>query len=484
MHPQTQHLLGITRRHFLRDSQVGLGALALSLLAGKGRGAEIALDPANPLAPRGSHYPAKVKNVIYLHMAGSPPHLDLFDYKPELVRRNGESCPESFLKGRRFAFTSGVPKLLGTPQKFAQQGKSGAWVSEALPELAKMVDGLTFIKSMHTEQFNHAPAELLLFTGSPQFGRPSMGSWVTYGLGSESQNLPGLIVLVSSGTFPSAGHSDWNNGFLPSVFQGVQCRSQGDPVLYVSNPAGMDRGMRRHSLDALRDLNELQAAELGSPETRTRIAQYELAFRMQVAVPEVMDINREPKHVIDMYGAQPGGASFANNCLLARRLLEQGVRFVQLHDWGWDFHGTGADTAIGDGLRKKCSGMDKAVAALLRDLKSRGLLDETLVVWGGEFGRSPFREGRTAASALLGRDHHPFSYTLFLAGGGLKPGVTYGASDELGFDVGDRPVHPHDLQATILHLLGLDHTRLTYRYQGRDFRLTDVFGNVVRDILA
>jgi hypothetical protein len=337
---------------------------------------------------------------------------------------------------------------------------------------------------MYTDQFNHAPAELLLFTGSPQFGRPSMGSWATYGLGTENQNLPGFIVLVSSGTFPSAGNSDWSNGFLPSVYQGVQCRSDGDPVLYVSNPRGMDRSVRRLSLDALRDLNELQAAELGSPETRTRIAQYELAFRMQTAVPEVMDIAREPRHILDLYGAQPGRSSLANNCLLARRLVEQGVRFVQLHDWGWDFHGTSADQNIQSGLVNKCRVMDRAVTALIHDLKGRGLLDETLIVWGGEFGRSPFREGRTAAGQNLGRDHHPFSFTIFLAGGGIKPGITYGASDELGFDVGTDLVHVHDLQATVLHLLGFDHRRLTYRFQGRDFRLTDVHGTVVEGILA
>jgi hypothetical protein len=417
-------------------------------------------------------------------MAGSPPHLDLFDYKPELVRRNGQNCPDEFLRGRRFAFTSGVPKLLGTPQPFARHGQGGAWMSAAVPNLATVADELCFIKSMHTDQFNHAPAELLLFSGSPQFGRPSMGSWVTYGLGSESQNLPGFIVLVSSGTFPSAGNSVWSNGFLPSVFQGVQCRSQGDPVLYVSNPRGMPRAMRRLSLDALRDLNEMQANELGSPETRTRIAQYELAFRMQVAVPEVMDISREPRHILDMYGAQPGAPSVANNCLLARRLIEQGVRFVQLHDWGWDFHGTGAGEDIRQGLVNKCRGMDKAVTALIRDLKHRGLLDETLIVWSGEFGRSPFREGRTANSPNLGRDHHPFSFTIFLAGGGIKGGMTYGSSDELGFDVGERPVPPYDLQATILHLLGLNHLRLTYRFQGRDFRLTDVHGNVIPEIVS
>jgi hypothetical protein len=311
-----------------------------------------------------------------------------------------------------------------------------------------------------------------------------MGSWATYGLGSESQNLPGFVVLVSSGTNPSAGNSNWSSGFLPSVYQGVQCRSEGDPVLYVSNPRGMDTSMRRASLDALRDLNELQAEELGNPETRTRIAQYELAFRMQTAVPEVMDISRESQQTLELYGARPGLSSFANNCLLARRLVEQGVRFVQLHDWGWDFHGTANDSEIQVGLTRKCAPTDRAVAALLGDLKARGMLDTTLVIWGGEFGRSPFREGRTAQSPLLGRDHHPFSFTLFLAGGGIKPGVTYGSSDELGFDVGEDRVHIHDLQATILHLLGLEHTRLTYRFQGRDFRLTDVYGEVVEPILA
>ncbi len=413
-----------------------------------------------PDGRRGSRtFHAKVKNVIYLHMAGSPPHLDLvrLQARAGAPQRPGLSR-KTFLKGRRFAFTSGTPKLLGTPQRFAQHGRSGAWVSEALPRLATIADDLTFIKSMHTDQFNHAPAELLLFTGSAQFGRPSLGSWVTYGLGSENQNLPGFIVLVSSGVFPSAGNSDWANGFLPSIYQGVQCRSQGDPVLYVSNPRGMDRPLRRLSLDALRDLNEMQERELGNPETRTRIAQYELAFRMQTAVPEVMDISRETRQTLDRYGAQPGAASFANNCLLARRLVEQGVRFVQLHDWGWDFHGTNPGEAITDGLRTKCRPMDRAVTALIQDLKQRGLLEETLVVWGGEFGRSPFREGRTAASANLGRDHHPFSFTIFMAGGGLKPGMSHGTSDELGFDVGDNPVHVHDLQATILHLLGFDHT--------------------------
>jgi Protein of unknown function (DUF1501) len=482
MNLRSQHLLNVTRRHFLRTGSLGLGGLALSLLSGDNAAAQ--QPNLNPLAPRQPHFAPKAKRVVYLHMAGSPPHLDLFDYKPELVRRDGQDCPQEFLRGRRFAFTSGTPKLLGTPQRFRRHGQCGAWASEAVPQIASIADDLCFIKSMHTDQFNHAPAELLLFTGSAQFGRPSMGSWVTYGLGSESDNLPGFIVLVSSGVNPSAGNSNWSSGFLPSVYQGVQCRSQGDPVLYVSNPAGMDRAMRRLSLDALRDLNEMQARELGSPETQTRIAQYELAFRMQTAVPEVMDISREPRHVLDMYGAQPGAASFNNNCLLARRLLEQGVRFVQLHDWGWDFHGTGPQEAITEGLRTKCRGMDRAVAALIRDLKARGMFEDTLVIWGGEFGRSPFREGRTAQTANLGRDHHPFSFTIFLAGGGIRGGMTYGSSDELGFDVGDNGVEVFDLQATILHLLGFEHTRLTVRFQGRDFRLTDVFGHVVRPVLA
>jgi hypothetical protein len=340
---------------------------------------------------------------------------------------------------------------------------------------------------MWTDQFNHAPAQLLLYTGSPRQGRPSMGSWVTYGLGSENLDLPGFVVLISSGTSPSAGQNAWGSAFLPSVYQGVQCRSKGDPVLYVANPTGMDRAMRRLSLDALRDLNELQGGAAGDaldPETRTRIEQYELAFRMQSSVPEVMDIAREPQSVRDLYGAEVGGTSLANNCLLARRLVEQGVRFVQLFDWGWDFHGTQASEGLRDGLTRKCAGMDRAVAGLIADLEQRGLLDETLVVWGGEFGRTPFREGRTAKSEILGRDHYPDCFTVFLAGGGTKPGLVYGETDPLGFSVTERPVHVHDLQATIMHLLGMDHERLTYRFQGRDYRLTDVHGRVVTDLLA
>jgi hypothetical protein len=481
MHPELERLSNQTRRHFLANSGAGLGSLALaSLLGGETQAAKV----ENPLTPREPHYAPKVKRVIYLHMSGSPPHLDLWDYKPDLVKHTGEDAPDSFIKGKRFAFTSGVPKLLGTPRTFKQHGKGGVWMSDAVPKLHDVADEMCVIRSMYTEQFNHAPAELLLFTGSPRSGRPSLGSWVTYGLGSENENLPGFVVLISNGVQPSGGQSCWGSGFLPSVFQGVQCRSKGDPVLYVSDPPGMDRAMRRKSLDALRDLNELQSQELGNPETATRIAQYELAFRMQTAVPEVMDISKEPAHVIESYGAKPGDASFANNCLLARRLLEQGVRFVQLFDWGWDFHGTGPGEDIRDGLTRKCSTMDKPVAALIKELRERGMLDETLIVWSGEFGRTPFREGRTSGGKVLGRDHYPDCYSIFLAGGGIKGGYTHGESDEFGFSIIRDKVHVHDLQATIMHLLGFNHEQLTYRFQGRDYRLTDVHGKVVKEILA
>ena len=473
------HLQHNTRRQFLGAGSMGLGAAALAYLTG-----DAVAKPDDPLAPKQPHFAAKAKRVIYLHMSGSPPHLDLFDYKPELVKRNGQEVPESFLKGKRFAFTSGVPKLLGTPRKFKQYGKSGTWMSDAIPNFHAHADDIAVIKSMKTDEFNHAPAELLLFTGNNRQGRPGMGTWVTYGLGSENENLPGFVVLISSGVQPSGGANNWGNGFLPSVYQGVQCRSKGDPVLYVSDPAGMDRATRRKTIDALRDLNELQAQEMGHPDTATRIQQSELAFRMQTAVPEVMDISRETKEVIESYGAQPGGASFANNCLLGRRLLEKGVRFVQLFDWGWDFHGTNPTEDIRDGLTKKCATMDKPISALIKDLKRLGLFDDTLIVWSGEFGRTPFREGRTAGSAVLGRDHYPDCYSVWMAGAGVKRGLSYGESDELGFTVASDKVHVHDLQATILHQLGMDHTKLTYRFQGRDYRLTDVHGKVVKDVLG
>ena len=483
MHPELERMSLNTRRHFLRQGSLGIGALAFSSLLG-GPAAAGPESVINPLAPKLPHFPAKAKQVIYLHLTGSPPHLDLYDYKPELVKRTDQPCPDEFVKGKRFAFTSGTPKLLGTPRKFAQHGKGGVWLSDAVPNLHGVADEMCVIKSMFTEQFNHAPAELLLYTGSPRSGRPSLGAWATYGLGSENENLPGFVVLISSGVQPNGGKNSFGSGFLPSVYQGVQCRSKGDPVLYATDPPGMARDMRRDSLDALRDLNELQSRELGHPETLTRIAQYELAYRMQTSVPEVMDISKESKTTLEAYGAQPGASSFGNNCLLARRLVEKGVRYVQLFDWGWDFHGTGPGEGLTEGLTNKCATMDKPVAALIQDLKQRGMLQDTLIICGGEFGRTPFREGRTAASKVLGRDHFPDCYTMWLAGGGVKGGFSHGESDELGFSVAKDKVHIHDLQATIMHLLGFDHTRLTYRFQGRDYRLTDVHGEVVKNILA
>ncbi|MFN9715743.1 MAG: DUF1501 domain-containing protein [Planctomycetota bacterium] len=469
-----------TRRYFLGAAGTGLGALALNQLTG------MANDPTNknPLAPRGSHFPAKAKRVIYLHMTGSPPNLDLFDHKPKLIELDGQDAPDSVIKGREFAFTTGVPKLLGTRHQFEPSGQCGMLLSDCLPHLKQVADELCVVHSMHSDQFNHAPAELLIYTGSPRSGRPSFGSWLTYGLGSENENLPAFVVLISSGVQPNGGKSSFGSGFLPSVFQGVQCRSQGEPVLYVSDPPGMDRTVRRKSLDTLGELNAMQAEAFGHPETMTRIAQYELAYRMQTSVPEVMDISRESQETLDAYGANPGVSSLANNCLLARRLVEAGVRYVQLFDWGWDFHGTSPEADIREGLTNKCATMDKPVAALIKDLKQRGLLEETLIIWGGEFGRTPFREGRTAASALLGRDHYPDCVTMWMCGGGTRGGTEYGQTDELGFSVAENPVHIHDLQATWMHLLGFDHTRLTYRFQGRDYRLTDVQGNVIRALVA
>ena len=482
MQNRLQQLQSNTRRHFFKQSTAGIGGLALScLLADDTRGA---VEAANPLASKSPHFAPKAKRVIYLHMTGSPPNLDLFDYKPELVKRDSQDCPDQFLAGREFAFTTGVPKLMGSPRKWSRVGESGMWMSDAIPHFHEVADDLCVVHSMHTDQFNHAPAELLVYTGSPRSGRPSMGAWVTYGLGSENADLPGFVVLISSGVQPNGGKNSFGSGFLPSVYQGVQCRSKGDPVLYASDPPGMSRDVRRMTLDALGDLNQMQAAEMGHPETLTRISQYELAFRMQTAVPEVMDISRESQQTLEAYGAVPGESSLANNCLLARRLAEAGVRFVQLFDWGWDFHGTRDDSGLKDGLTNKCATMDRPIAALIKDLKQRGLFEETLIIWGGEFGRTPFREGRTAKSKILGRDHYPDAFTMWMAGGGVKAGFEYGASDELGFQVAENPVHVHDLQATILHQLGFDHERLTYRFQGRDYRLTDVHGRVVDELLV
>jgi hypothetical protein len=474
MNPPYEYLHGVTRRHFLHQCHVGVGGMALAMLLGERSAASLRVQPggspANPLASRTPHFAANAKQVIFLHMAGGPSQLELFDYKPELAKRDGQLCPDEFFKGERFAFIKGHPKLLGTMYEFAQRGESGAWFSCLLPHLASIADDLTVVRSMTTEQFNHAPAQLLMHTGSQILGQASFGSWATYGLGTLNQDLPGFVVLVSGGNSPDGGKSLWGNAYLPGVYQGVQCRSAGDPILFVDNPAGMSREVRRRSLDALADLNAIQAREFGSPDTLARIEQYELAFRMQVSVPEVMDISRESPETLAMYGAQPGAASFANNCLLARRLVEQGVRFVQLYDWGWDGHGTGINDDLVHQLPKKCQEIDRPTAALIRDLKLRGLLDETLVVWGGEFGRTSMMEARDG-STYLGRDHHPKSFTMLFAGGRMKPGFVYGETDEFGYRVTKDEMTVRDLQATILHCLGLEAHRLTYPHLGLDQRL-------------
>ena len=468
----------VTRRHFLRSAGAGLGAIALASM-----GAAPAL--ADPLAPRRPHFPARAKRVIFLHMAGGPSSLELFDYKPDLVRLDGERCPDSLLEGKRFAFIRGVPRMLGPQATFRQHGDSGAWVSNHLPHLGQVVDEVAFLKAMHTDEFNHAPAQLLVHSGSPRLGRPSMGAWVTYGLGTENENLPAFVVLLSGGAAPDAGASVYGSGFLPTVYQGVQCRSKGDPVLFLNDPAGMPRSLRSASIRAINRINAQQHEEVGDPEILTRIAQYEMAFRMQTSVPEAMDIAQEPDHIHRMYGTQPGETAFSNNCLLARRLVERGVRFVQLFHWGWDSHGAGASEALNDGFVKRCRETDRPVAALILDLKQRGLLDETLIIWGGEFGRTPMLENRSGSdNPFLGRDHHSDAYTMWMAGGGVRGGITHGETDAIGYSGISGRVHVHDLQATILHLLGFDHLRLTYPFQGRDFRLTDVHGKVVRQVLA
>jgi hypothetical protein len=418
-------------------------------------------------------------------MAGSPPQHELFDWKPKLVEYHMKECPASLLEGQRFAFIKGTPKLLGTPYKFAQHGQSGAWVSELLPEFSRVVDDVTFLKGMWTDQFNHAPAELLLFSGASRFGNPGLGSWITYGLGSENADLPGYVVMVTGGSDPSAGKALWSSGFLPSVYQGVQCRSGAEPILFASDPQGVTRSSRRRSLDALREINDRELSLFGDPETQTRISQYELAFRMQVSVPDVLSLAGEDQKTLDLYGAQPGGASFANNCLMARRLVERGVRFVQLFDWGWDIHGTSKFDDIVHALPKKCKDVDRAMAGLLTDLKRRGLLDETLVIWSGEFGRTSMNEAR-GGSTFLGRDHHPHCFSMWMAGGGVQPGLTYGGTDELGYFPVEDKTSVRDLQATILHLLGLDPYSFHFRYQGLRQRLigpTDE-GQILSKILA
>jgi Protein of unknown function (DUF1501) len=465
-----------SRRQFLQHSGLNLGAVALASLLHE----QTMAAPSDPLAPRKPMLRPRAKRVIYLHMIGAPSQLDLFENKPELNKRHGEDCPESLLKGRRFAFIGGKLKLAGTKFHFAKHGQSGQEISELLPHLAKVADDIAIVKTLHTEEINHAPAQMFLHTGFGRGGRPSFGSWVTYGLGSENRDLPAYVVLLS-GPLGGAGTSLWANGFLPSVHQGIQFRSSGDPVLFLSNPKGQTQSDRRRIYDTVKSLNTQHLADVGDPEIATRISQYEMAARMQTSVPELTDLSQESPATLALYGAKPGTASFANNCLLARRLIERGVRVVELYDADWDHH-----SAIEKRLPAKCKDVDQGMSALIQDLKARGLLEDTLVIWGSEFGRTPLAQGidGDGKSTNPGRDHHKDAYTMWLAGGGIKGGVTVGRTDDFGFSPVENPVHVHDLNATVLRLLGLDHEKLTFKYQGREFRLTDVHGEIVRPLLA
>ena len=472
----------LTRRHFFQECGVGMGKIALaSLLAGEGWA--LGLDDGsrgngNLLAPRRPHYKSKVKSVIYLFMAGAPSQLDLFDEKPLLKKYEGQPIPPDVVKDQRYAFIRRDATLLGPRFEFQRHGASGAVLSEMLPHTATVADDLAIVRSMYTDQFNHAPAQLFMNSGSGLPGRPSMGSWVVYGLGSEADDLPAFVVL-STGGGTSAGAANWSAGFLPGAHAGVPFRSSGDPILYLSNPPGVTRETQRRSLDLIQSLNRRRLQALGDPQIATRIDAYETAFRMQTRAPELMDLRKESPETLQLYGAKPGEASFAANCLLARRLVERGVRFINVYHRGWDAH-----SDVAGNLRKNCGITDRASAALILDLKRRGLLDETLVIWGGEFGRTPMVESSAALKRKLGRDHHPQAFTMWMAGGGVKAGTTLGETDDLGFHIVRDPIHVHDLQATILHLLGLDHERLTFAYQGREFRLTDVHGKIVKEILA
>ncbi len=460
-----------SRRWFLKDCGLGLGAIALTSLEAQENARS---GNPNPMAPKQPHFPGKAKNVIFLYMGGAPSHLDLFDNKPELTRFNGTKPPAELLKNYQSAFINPDNNLLGPKFKFKQYGQAGTEMAEILPNIGSVADEIAVVRSMHTEAFNHAPAQILLSTGSQQFGRPSLGSWVTYGLGCETDNLPAFVVMSSGSKGPSGGNANFNSGFLPSVYDGVQFRSVGDPVLYLSNPKGISKRNRKTVIDAINELNHQHFESVGDPEIQTRIAAYEMSVRMQEIAPEVTDISREPDHIRELYGAEPGKRSFANNALLARRLIERGVRFVELFHESWDQHG-----GLARGLKKNCKDIDQACAALIKDLKQRGMLEDTLIVFGGEFGRTPMTQGGSD-----GRDHHPNAFTMWLAGGGIKGGVNYGKTDNLGFNAVENKVHIHDLNATILHQLGFDHEKLTTRFQGRDFRLTDVHGQVIKPILA
>ncbi len=472
----------ITRRHFFEQAAFGIGGVALASLMDQGMLAS-QVTATTPGSVSALQFAPRAKRVIYLFMAGAPSQIDLFDPKPALTKHDGQDIPEEFIKGERFAFIKGRPKLLASPFQFRRYGQSGAEISELFPNLAKVADDITIVRSMQTSQFNHAPAQIFMNTGHQVIGRPSLGSWLSYGLGTESKDLPAFVVLLSGENNPDGGKSCWGSGFLPTTHQGVEFRSGADPVLFVSNPDGIDSGGRRRTITAINDLNRLRQLEVADPEIQTRIAAYELAYRMQTSVPDLMDLSNEPAEIRELYGTEPGKASFANNCLLARRLVERGVCFVQLYHRGWDTHGNSFGEDIVEKLPHLCRQTDRAIYGLLTDLKRRGLLEDTLVVWGGEFGRTPMNEARNG-STFLGRDHHPRAFTVWLAGGGVAPGLTIGRTDELGYNVVEDPVDVHDLHATMLRLLGIDHEKLTYKFQGRDFRLTDVHGKVVTKLIA
>jgi hypothetical protein len=460
----------VSRRWFLKECGVGLGAVALGhLLKESGHAAAGSLSPQRP------HFPGRAKNVIFLFMGGGPSHLELLDHKPALTKFDGTLPPPELIKNYRAAFINPSSKLLGPKFRFAKHGESGAELSELLPNMARVADDIAIVKSMVTDAFNHAPAQIFMSTGTQQFGKPSIGAWATYGLGSVSRNLPSFVVFSSGSKGPSGGNANWGSGFLPTVYQGVTFRNTGDPVLYLSNPPGVDQNLQRDSLKAITQLNRVKQEAVGDAEISTRINSFEMAFRMQTSAPELTDLSQEPRHVLDLYGAEPGVPSFAVNCLLARRMVERGVRFVELFHESWDQHG-----GLVRDLKKNCLATEQACAALIKDLKRRGLLDETLVIWGGEFGRTPMVQGSTD-----GRDHHPNAFSMWLAGGGIKGGVTLGASDEFGFNVVEDRVHVHDLHHTILHLLGFDATRLTFPYQGLNQRLIGVEPTrVVKELLA
>lgn len=472
IHPQDL-LKTTTRRHFFQRCGVGVGSIALGCLLGD------RTSEAQPMAPRSPHFAPKAKSVIFLFMAGGPSQLDLFVDKPLLRQHHGQLPPKDAMEGKRFAFLKGDETLLASPRSFQRYGQCGQALSDLLPHHVKIVDHVCWMHGLTTDVFNHGPAKLFVNSGHPQPGRPSMGSWVTYGLGTESSDLPGFIVLQSGPRGPRAGSSLWASGFLPTLYQGVPFRSGPEPILSLTSPPGIDRQRDRQFVDAVADLNRHRQELVGDPEIATRIEAYEMAFRMQTSAPELMEITDEPQHILDQYGAQPGKPSYANNCLLARRLVERGVRFVQLYHTNWDHHG-GPTENLEEHLPQVSREVDQASAALVLDLKQRGLLDETLVIWGGEFGRTPMGEVRETT----GRDHHIDGYSMWLAGGGVRPGFIYGQTDELGLSAVEGVRHVHDLQATILHLLGLNHERLTYRFQGRDFRLTDVHGHVIQDVLV